>query len=216
MAQVDTSDALVAFIGNLDPRDPLYAKDLDSLSQHKKFRGIRIRPANPIDLSDPAIMESFAELSKRNLVLELGGNGVDPAVVTAIARRYPQMNIIMNHLAGSTLAGGQIQPADWKVRLAVFASEPNVYCKISALYEASGKNPAPLNSGYYDALIDPVVEVFGPGRVLFGSNWPLSDMLGSYEDMIRMLDDYCARHPDLAPEKLFWENAITAYGIFVE
>ncbi len=64
LAHVDTSDALVAFIGNLDPRDPLYAKDLDSLSKHKKFRGIRIRPATPIDLSDPGIMESFAELAR--------------------------------------------------------------------------------------------------------------------------------------------------------
>ena len=211
LAHVDTSDALVAFIGNLDPRDPLYAKDLDSLSKSKKFRGIRIRPATPIDLSNPGIMESFAELAKRNLVLELGGNGVDPQVVAAIARRFPQMNIIMNHLAGGSLVGDKIQPSDWKARLAVFASEPNVYCKISALYEGSGKNPAPVNSDYYDALIDPVVDAFGPDRVLFGSNWPLSDMLGSYEDMIRMLEDYCDRHPVLTPEKLFYENAVKAY-----
>jgi predicted TIM-barrel fold metal-dependent hydrolase len=213
LAHVDTSAVLVVFIGNLDPRDPLFAKDLDSLSKHKKFRGIRIRPATPINLSDPGIIERFAELDARNLVLELGGNGVDPQVVAAIARRYPSMNIIMNHLAGGTLEGDQIRPADWKARLAVFASEPNIYCKISALYEASGKNPAPVNSDEYDALIDPVVEAFGPDRVLFGSNWPLSDMLGSYEEMIRMLQDYCARHPDLSPEKLFYRNEVRAYGI---
>jgi L-fuconolactonase len=213
LAQVDTSDALVAFIGNLDPRDPLYVKDLDSLSQHKKFRGIRIRPSTPIDLSDPRIIERFAELAKRNMVLEMGGNGVDPRVVADIARRFPNMNIIMNHLAGGSLADNKIQPSDWKARLAVFASQPNVFCKVSALYEASGKNPAPVNSGEYDALIDPVVAAFGPGRVLFGSNWPLSDMSGSYGDMIRMLEDYCRRHPDLSPDNLFYQNAIRAYGI---
>jgi L-fuconolactonase len=213
LAHVDTSDALVAFIGNLDPRDPQYAKDVDSLSKSKKFRGIRIRPSIPIDLSDPAIIESFSELARRNLVLELGGNGVDPQVVSAIARRFPQMNIIMNHLAGGTLVGDQIQPADWKARLAVFASVPNVYCKVSALYEASGKNPPPVNSDYYDALIDPVVDAFGPDRVLFGSNWPLSDLLGSYKGMIRMLDDYCKRHPNLSPEKLFYMNVKNAYGV---
>ncbi len=213
MAHVDTSAALVAFIGNLDPRDPLFEKDLDSLSEHKKFRGIRIRPVEPIDLSDPLIIESFNELARRNLVLELGGNGVDPLVVADIARRYPRMNIIMNHLAGGTMVDGHIQPEDWKARLAVFASVPNVYCKISALFEASGKNPAPVNSGEYDALIDPVVAAFGPERVLFGSNWPLSDMLGSYKEMIRMLEDYCHRHPDLSPEKLLYRNAVRAYGI---
>jgi L-fuconolactonase len=212
LAHVDTSEALVAFIGNLDPRDPLFSKDLDSLSKSKKFRGIRIRPAKSIDLSDPAIIERFVELARRNLVLELGGNGVDPEVVATIARRFPNMNIIMNHLAGGTLAGNHIQPADWKARLAVFASEPNVYCKVSALYEASGQDPAPVNSDFYDALIDPVVDAFGPDRVLFGSNWSLSDMLGSYQNMIRMLDDYCERH-NLPSEKLYYENANRAYGI---
>lgn len=212
LAHVDTTDALVAFIGDLDPRDPMYAKDLDSLSKSKKFRGIRIRPSTPIDISNPAIIKAFVELSRRNLILELGGNGIDPHVVSAIARRYPNMNIIMNHLAGGTLSGSQIQPADWKARLAIFASEPNVYCKVSALYEGSGKNPAPVNSDFYDVLIDPVIAAFGPDRVLFGSNWSLSDMLGSYQDMIRMLDDYCVRH-NLPVKKLFFDNANRAYDI---
>jgi L-fuconolactonase len=153
------------------------------------------------------------ELARLNLVLELGGNGVDPEVVATIARRFPNMNIIMNHLAGGSLVDNQIQPDDWKVRLAVFASEPNVYCKVSALYEGSGQDPAPINSDFYDALIDPVVDSFGPARVLFRSNWPLSDMLGSYQNMIRMLDDYFDRRVNLSPEKFYYENANKAYGI---
>lgn len=213
LAHVDSTDALLAFIGNLDPRDPMYVKDLDSLSKSKKFRGIRIRPSTPINLADNKIIESFVELARRNLVLELGGNGVDPQVVASIARRFPNMHIIMNHLAGGTLAGTQINPNDWKARLAVFAAEPNVYCKISALYEASGKNPAPVNSDFYDPLIDPVVKAFGYDRVIFGSNWSLSDMLGSYKDMVKIMDDYCNRHKNLSPEKLYYENVNRAYGI---
>lgn len=213
LAHVDTADALLAFIGNLDPRDPMFEKDLDSLSKSKKFRGIRIRPSTPVNLADTKIIASFVELARRNLVLELGGNGYDPQVVASIARRFPNMHIIMNHLAGGTLAGTQINPADWKARLTVFASEPNVYCKISALFEASGKDPAPITSTFYDKLIDPVVSAFGPDRVIFGSNWPLSDMLGSYEDMVKMLDDYCKRHPDLSTGKLFYENINKAYDI---
>ena len=213
LQHVDTSEALVAFIGNLDPRDPYYARDLDSLSKSPKFRGIRIRPTTSINMGDPQIIKSLVELSRRNLVLELGGNGIDPAVVAGIARRYPNMNIIMNHLAGGSMQGDQIIPADWKARLAVFASEPNVYCKISALYTLSGKNPAPVNPEFYDQLIDPVVDAFGPDRVLYGSNWTLSDMLGSYENLILILDDYCERREDLSSGQLFFENANRAYGI---
>jgi len=213
MNQVDTSDVLLAFIGNLDPRDPWFVKDLDLLSKSPKFRGIRIRPATPISLSDPMIIERFSELEKRKLVLELGVNGVDPAEVVTIARRYPQMNIIIDHLAGGQIFNDQAALESWKARLAVFASEPNVFCKVSALFDQSGQNPAPINADFYNAMIDPVVDAFGADRVLFGSNWTLSDLFGTYKNMIRMLDDYLAKRKDHLSEKFYFENAQRAYGI---
>lgn len=210
---VDTSDVMLAFIANLDPRDPYFVADLDSLTTHKKFRGIRIRPASPINLDDKRIMDSFAHLAGKSLVLELGGGGVDPKTISTIARRYPGMNIIMNHMAGGRMKGGLIEPPDWLERLNEFASEPNVYCKISMLYALSGKNPAPIDAAYYKPFIDPVVDAFGPDRVIFGSNWTLSDMLGTYGDMIAMYDDYLATRKDLSPEKLYFDNVLEAYGI---
>lgn len=213
MQHVDTSDALLGFIGNLDPRDPFFKTDLDSLSKSKKFRGIRIRPVTSINLGNPQIIESFVELARRNLVLELGGNGVDPQVVATIAQRFPNMNIIMNHLAGGSMQGDQVKPDDWVDRMAVFASESNVYCKISALFDLSGQNPAPVDAAFYKALIDPVIDAFGSERVIFGSNWTLSDMFGSYDDMIEMLDDYCDGRSDLTKAMFYYENANRAYGI---
>ncbi len=210
---VDTTGVLLAFIGNLDPRDSWYEEDLDSLSKSRKFRGIRIRPATPVDLSDPSIIERFGELAARNLVLELGVSGVAPETVKTIARRYPGMNIIINHLAGGKLPAGAAFMKQWKARLEGFASEPNVYCKVSALYTLSGREPAPVRAEFYRPLIDPVVDAFGPDRVLFGSNWTLSEMGGSYADLISFLEDYCEERPGLDPEQLFYKNAVRAYGI---
>lgn len=213
MNLVDPSNVLLAFIGNLDPRDPWYLHDLDLLSKSKKFRGIRIRPVTPINLADPKIIERFSELEKRHLVLELGVNGLDPEIVVTIARRYPKMNIIINHLAGAKIFDDQLMLENWKARLAVLASEPNVYCKVSAIFDLSGKNPAPLNPDFYKALIDPVVDAFGSKRVLFGSNWTLSDLFGTYNDMVRVLDDYCDRRHDLSKAQFYFENAKKAYRL---
>lgn len=213
MQHVDSSDALVAFIANLDPRDPHYLGDLDSLCTYDKFRGIRIRPSTPINIAEPDIMASFAHLARKNLVLELGGNGVDPKTITAIARRFPSLNIIMNHLAGIRMQGDQVAPGDYLDRLSEFAREPNVYCKISALYTLIGQSPAPSNPDVYKSIVDPVIDAFGPDRVLFGSNWTLSDMHGSYGDMISMLDQYLDGREDLAPEQFYYLNTIKAYGI---
>ncbi len=100
-----------------------------------------------------------------------------------------------------------------KEGLKLLASAPNVYCKISALYTASGMNPAPIDEAFYRPLIDPVVDAFGPERVMFGSNWTLSVLRGTYSDMISMYDNFLKYRTDLKPEDLYFNNAVKAYGL---
>lgn len=206
----DTSNTIKAFIANLDPRDPYFKDDLDSLRHYKKFRGIRIRTKTAIDLSAPDIINAFGKLEKLNLVLEF--NSYDPGIVK-IAREYPKMTIIMDHLAGGHIEKGTVLPIKWKEQLADMAAEPNIYCKISALYTQSGQNPAPTDPAYYKPLIDPIIDNFGPQRVMFGSNWTLSELRGSYPDMIKLLDAYLEGRADLKPAQFYSYNAMKAYKI---
>ena len=207
---VDTSKSIKAFIANLDPRDPYFENDLDSLLHYKKFRGIRIRTKTAIDLSMPEIIKTIGEVDKRNLVLEL--NTYDPGIIK-IAQKYPKMNIVMDHLAWGHFENGTVLPANWREHLTAMAAEPNIWCKISALYTLSGQNPAPTDPTFYKPLINPVVDIFGPKRVMFGSNWTLSELRGTYSDMIVMLDAYLEGRPDLSSKQFYYNNAIKAYKI---
>ena len=92
----DTSDCLLGFSANLDPRASTFRSDLDSLMHNPKFRGIRPRVGG-INLGDAAVQKQFVELARRNLVLELWGSSSN---IATIARMYPNMNIIVNHFAG--------------------------------------------------------------------------------------------------------------------
>ena len=207
---VDTSNSIKAFIANLDPRDPFFIDDLDSLLHYQKFRGIRIRTKTDIDLSLPEIIKKLGELDKRNLILEL--NAFDPGIIK-IAKRYPQMNIIIDHLAAIHIKNKNDLSFKWKQDLIELAAEPNIYCKISALYTLSGQNPAPTDPAFYEPLIEPVIEAFGTQRVMFGSNWTLSELRGTYSDMIVMLDACLNDFPNLDPNHFYSRNALTAYGI---
>jgi len=126
------------------------------------------------------------------------------------------MNIIMDHLAGGRMQNGKVVPDDWTERLTNLSGESNIYCKVSMIYFLSGENPAPKDIEYYKPIIDPVLDAFGPNRVLFGSNWTLSEMSGSYSDMIRMLDEYCIEKTDLSSEQFYTQNALKAYGISLD
>jgi L-fuconolactonase len=208
----DTSDCLLGFSANLDPRVATYRSDLDSLMQNPKFRGIRPR-VRGLNLGDVSVQKQFVELARRNLVLELWGNSSD---IATIARMYPNMNIIVNHFAGGTAPEGGVSPADYSNKLAVLAAEPNVYLKISALYTLSRKLPAPTLMAYYKPLIDAAVDAFGPDRVLYGSNWSLSGLRGPYSGMIELLKAYCDQRDDLSRDQLFYDNAVKAYGLITD
>lgn len=215
MSVVNKSPNLVAFIGNLDPRDADYINDLELLCKNKKFRGIRIRPLTKIDISDENIIEKLGELEKRNLVLELGPNQNPIEAIEKIASRYPKMNIIINHMAGGRIQNGHIQPGNWNDRLSRLAALPNVYCKISALYTLSGESPAPINAEYYTKFINRVIDNFGIDGVLFGSNWILSEMHGTYVDLVEIYNAYLQGRKDISAEQLFFKNAVKAYGLDV-
>jgi len=213
MQKVDESDNLLAFIANLDPRDSTYVSDLDELSKSKKFRGIRIRPKTKIDISNQDFLYKMGELAKRNLVLELRENYGPIGAIEKIARTYPTMNIIMNHMAGGRIQNGEIVPYNWNARLEGLSAIPNVYVKISMLYTLSGESPAPTDPEFYRNFINRVVDVFGPTRVLYGSNWTLSEMHGSYANLVRIYDRYLEEKEIISPEQFYIKNAINAYGL---
>lgn len=213
---VNQSSSLLAFIANLDPRDEHYIGDLDRLSANKKFRGIRIRPEQPIDLGDDLVLEKLGELAKRGLVLEIRENAGPLAAIENIAKHYPDMPIIIDHMGGGKISQGKIVPSTWNNRLQKLAAIPNVYIKISMLYTLSGQNPAPTQPSFYREFIDQVVKAFGPKRVLYGSNWTLSEMRGSYADLVHIYDRYLEEQSVLTAYDLYYGNAIQAYGLKVE
>jgi L-fuconolactonase len=216
MQKVDESDNLLAFIANLDPRDSNFVSDLDELSKSKKFRGIRIRPKTKIDISSQDFIEKMGELAKRNLVLELRENYKPIESIEKIAFTYPNMNIIMDHMAGGRIENGEIVPESWNTRLKRLSALPNVYVKISMLYTLSGEFPAPTDHEFYKAFIDRVIDVMGPTRVFFGSNWTLSEMHGSYANLIRICDQYLEEKDEISPEQFYAENGIEAYGLEIK
>jgi len=212
MKVVNDSENMLAFIANLDPRDENYLSDLEILSKNLKFRGIRIRTQTNINLSDESVIEKLGELALRGLTLELGPQE-SIGTVEKIALKYPEMNIVIDHMAGGKIENGKIEPANWNERLERLKALPNVFCKISALFDLSGQSPAPVDANYYRPFIDQVVDAFGPNRILFGSNWTLSEMYGTYGSLVGIYDEYLEKRKEISVRKFYAENAAKAYRI---
>jgi L-fuconolactonase len=69
----------------------------------------------------------------------------------------------------------------------------------------------PTDVGSYRAALDQLWEMFGPDRVMYGSNWPKSDHLAPYATVLSVVKQYVEPKGAAASEKFFWKNAKAFY-----
>lgn len=126
-----------------------------------------------------------------------------------LVRSFPRQKFIIDHLAKPYVKTKQI--VEWKKEIVQIAQYENLYCKISGLI-----TEADWHSWKEKDLIpylDVVVEAFGSNRILFGSDWPVSLLAGSYEKIVRLLSDYFASFSKAEQDQFFGKNAIQFYNI---
>ena len=132
--------------------------------------------------------------------------------VDAIARRVPKLRIILDHFGNLRLDGKPLDPA-WVEDFRAVAKHPNVTCKVSALYGRVEKQPAPKDIEFYRPILDLAFECFGEDRLIFGSDWPVTETTGDYASVLALTRAYFdAKGPEVC-DKLFQRNAVKFYAI---
>lgn len=88
---------------------------------------------------------------------------------------------------------------------------PNVFCKVSALVEQTGTKPAPRDVEYYRPVLDALWTLFGEDRLLFGSNWPISNGGAPYDTVLGVVRDYFMAKGEIVAAKFFLRNSQSVY-----
>ena len=104
----------------------------------------------------------------------------------------------------------------WREGIKAAGQRKNIFLKISALTEQtdeSTRNPghAPRDTDYYRPILDHCWDCFGEDRVVYGSNWPVSEKGGTYADEFKIVSDYFAAKGREASDKYFWKNSREVY-----
>lgn len=216
--QVKGDPFYVALVGNIDPYRKDFAKQLRRLQKDPRFVGLRARNAEPIDYTDKQVLANFRRLEKAGLSLDIlaNGKGVEGVrEVDELAGEVPNLRIIVDHVLGYDIDGNP-PPKEWLDAVKSLARHPNVYCKVSGLYQRCVLQPAPQDKDHYRAVLEPLWEYFGEDRLIYGSNWPCTKKSGDYASFVRVVNDYFSEKGQQACEKYFWQNAAKAYGLKLE
>lgn len=207
---------IVGFAGNLDPLSSDFAANLKRFAANPLFRGIRNRRPNAAmsNIVDaPEFRAAMKLMADAGLELDVnfgGGKGVD--AVARLAAEMPDLRIVIDHVGGS--GDPRNLTDEWKSAMKQAGKLPNVWCKMSALVEQTkgdeyGK--APQDTAFYLPILNHVYECFGDDRVIYASNWPVSDKGAPYDIVFRIVKEYyTAKGRDIC-EKFFWKNSRAAY-----
>jgi L-fuconolactonase len=110
-------------------------------------------------------------------------------VASAVVRRHPGLRFVLDHAAKPPVASGQREP--WAALISELARLPNVYCKLSGLVtEADWRRWTVEDIRPY---ADHVLDVYGPSRVMFGSDWPVCELAASYPAVRGLVDELVTR-----------------------
>ena len=203
----------VGVVGNLPVGTPEFAKHLERFAKDKRYVGIRLRSfPEGVDGFNDAVWRDLKLLSDKGLTLDVLMANYDLDDIVLIAKRLPKLKILINHLTGLIINGVPAE-AEWTKKVKAAAKYPNVSCKVSGIFQRSNRSPAPKKVGYYAPIFEVVYEAFGEDRIIYGSNWPVTDRGGEYGEQLAIINEYFSAKGKGVTEKLFWKNAAKFYGV---
>jgi L-fuconolactonase len=126
-----------------------------------------------------------------------------------LVARFPGQRFVLDHLAKPSVRSGEI--TSWTQQIRAIAASSNVYCKLSGLI-----TEADWRSWRTDDLkpyLDVVRESFGSERLMFGSDWPVCLLAGTYRQVKELVAGYVRDLPNEQQRQIFGLNAISFYQL---
>jgi predicted TIM-barrel fold metal-dependent hydrolase len=161
-------------------------------------------------LRDPASAPAFAAnldaMARAGLILDLDCAWEDMPLAYELALAHPELRIVLEHI-GYPRRRDDAYFTSWAPAIRRLAAAPNVHCKLSGL----GMTDRGWTIGSLRRWVATCIEAFGPGRCLFGSNWPVDRIASSYDALTDAFAELIADLPFAGQRAILVGNAQALY-----
>ena len=204
-----------AVVGWVDFASPQAVAEIERLSRHPKLVGLRPMIQDIPDVNwmlKPELEPAFAAMQACGLRFDALLKPIHLSVFTKFLQRYPTLPIVIDHGAKPQIRQRPFSQAfdGWAAHMQTISQEARVHCKLSGLItEAAADWQAEDIFPYMDHLYD----CFGPDRLLWGSDWPVSLLAGGYDPWWSCTQQWAEKLNDEQREKLLGYNAMQFYGL---
>ncbi len=204
-------DFIKGIVGWVDLRSPDLEKRLAYFSQFKKIKGFR----HVVQGEPPGFLLQKEFIRGINMLLDAGfvydilvyHHQLDD--VLKFQQVFPGKNFILDHCAKPNIAGRDI--TEWSIKMREAASHQLTFCKLSGLLTEANWGQWSANDIF--PYFDVIFEAFGPGRVVFGSDWPVVLESGEYHQWKELVTQYVCKNCPANEEDVFHNNAVHFYNL---
>ena len=186
--------------------------ELEELKKHMPLRGVRrliqTQP-DPDFCVRPKFIEGLKLLAPHDIAFDICVLHHQMPNVIKMVRKCPEVRFVLDHIGKPDIKAGIFDP--WRQHLIELAAMPNVHCKISGVAtEADHKN---WTREQLKPYILHTIETFGIDRCMYGGDWHVSELAGTYPQWVDIVDWVTEGASREEKRKLFRDNAINFYRL---
>lgn len=186
--------------------------NLAELKKHPLVRGVRHltqHEPDPDFCARPEFIAGVRAVGAAGLSFDLCCFHPQLPAVVRLVRACPDTRFILDHFGKPGIRARLLDP--WRAHIAELAALPNVDCKLSGLItEADHQAWTPADLKPY---VDHVLATFGPGRLLFGGDWPVAKLAGAYPRWLDTAKGLVEHLPSADRDAIFRRNAPRVYRL---
>jgi len=212
LGMAEAHDWLVGVVGWVDLASEACEEQLLEFKDHPKFVGIRhITQDEPDEdfIIRPEILRGLKILEKHGVPFDLLFYVQHLKHAARLGRELPELPMVIDHLAKPKIKDQSIN--DWLPQLKAAAQHENIFCKLSGMItEADWQNWKPADLKPY---VEAALEAFGPRRCMYGSDWPVCELAGSYAQVHSALTEVLGPISNSEGYEIFEGTARRFYGI---
>lgn len=206
------SQTIAGVVGWVDLASPAAEEQLQTWLEHPRFCGIRhIVQDEPDDdfIVRPDFLRGLEVLQRHRVPYDLLFYAKHLRHAEAIASRFPELPLVIDHLSKPKIAAGEIDV--WRQEMQRLARFENLHCKISGMVtEADWENWSIDDLRPY---VDVALEVFTPRRLMFGTDWPVCELAATYGQVVETTRELVSQLSAAEQHDIFHATAVRFYKL---
>jgi len=198
-------------VGWVDLKADDIASKLEQYQSEKQMAGFRVilQSLEPEAMKDKGFLWGIGLLEKFGFTYDILIYPKHLSAAYNFAKKFPNQSFVVDHLAKPDIKSGEFE--SWSKGISNLAKLPNVYCKVSGMItEANWYHWKPSD---FIPYLDFITRSFGTNRLMYGSDWPVCLLAGTYDQVYDLAADYYNGFSPSEKAAIFGLNATRFYGV---